>query len=1142
MLKRRLLAITLSTLLVVNPVLSPIASYAETVSEQEAVAETLAQLDESSSEEDSDAAASVTDDAAESAGASAADDGSAESTDAATAVMAEEGETEASLDNLEYVYIDDQIVSLGEDNYIAVGFAESVGNVTSAKLYLTDSNGKSYTLDATAVDGTGALFTANFSGEDQTLNYTLTKLVYSVDGAEERYFVDFSKDESSENDYSFDVVTAETSEALSGDSEDGVTAMYADENGNFQAADSVEEAIELADSEGVAESNDAEDGIAVASLDDEVSAASVDSSTRENYLIVAIDAGHGGSDGGAEGNGVVEANANWSIANALKNELDTYAGVTTYMVRYSTSDNPSVQERVDRAHNIGADVLVSVHNNSAGESAHGFEILVPNNTSYNSTARDEAKALASKIETQLKSLGLYDRGFVVKDYPSGYDSSTYSDGSTADYYGIVRYARKYNMPGIIVEHAFVTNSSDAAKLKDSTWLNKLGVADATGVAQQYNLGKESAAKASASVAVKAHVADLGWEKAVYDGKVSGTTGKGKGMEAFTLSLMNGAASSGSVTYRANVGGTWQGWVSSGQTAGTTGKGTAMQAVQIKLTGDAANKYDIYYRVHSAEVGWLGWAKNGESAGTSGYGYDMQAIEVVLVAKGSSAPGSTNGAYKVKGETTMSLSYRAHVSDVGWQSYVGESQTAGTTGQSHAIEALQFSLADAKYSGDIQCSAHVQDYGWQDYVSSGTISGTTGKSKRLEAIKIKLTGELANQYDVYYRVHSQDYGWLGWAKNGEAAGTKGYSKRAEAIEVRLVKKGEAAPGSTDGAFVSKDDVPMTLTYRAHVSDVGWQSYVSAGQAAGTTGQSHAIEALQLSLANAKYSGDIQCQAHVQDIGWQSYASSGSISGTTGMSKRLEAVRIKLTGELANHYDVYYRVHSQDYGWLGWAKNGEAAGTEGLSKRAEAIEIRLVEKGGAAPGTTSGAYIVKTSASASSSSSTSTTSNKTGELIMGASQKTASQMAALYKKLGKSFPSSVYSSRGASTIDEFCQILYEEATTEGVRAEVVFAQAMYETGWLQFGGSVKAEQCNFAGMGAVDSSAGGATFDNVRTGLRAQVQHLKAYASTEALKNACVDPRFKYVTRGVASDLADLNGRWAVPGTTYGQSIKSIMDMI
>ena len=73
-----------------------------------------------------------------------------------------------------------------------------------------------------------------------------------------------------------------------------------------------------------------------------------------------------------------------------------------------------------------------------------------------------------------------------------------------------------------------------------------------------------------------------------------------------------------------------------------------------------------------------------------------------------------------------------------------------------------------------------------------MSGTSGEAKRLEAIQILLTGEMANKYDIYYRVHAQTYGWLAWAKNGESAGTEGLAKRLEGIEIVLVNKGESPP--------------------------------------------------------------------------------------------------------------------------------------------------------------------------------------------------------------------------------------------------------------------------------------------------------------------------------------------------------------
>ena len=83
-----------------------------------------------------------------------------------------------------------------------------------------------------------------------------------------------------------------------------------------------------------------------------------------------------------------------------------------------------------------------------------------------------------------------------------------------------------------------------------------------------------------------------------------------------------------------------------------------------------------------------------------------------------------------------------------------------------------------------------------------MAGTSGKSLRLEAIQLKLTGKMAEKYDIYYRVHAQEFGWLGWAKNGASAGTQGYSYRLEGIQIKLVKKGSAAPGSTANAFKTK----------------------------------------------------------------------------------------------------------------------------------------------------------------------------------------------------------------------------------------------------------------------------------------------------------------------------------------------------
>ena len=103
---------------------------------------------------------------------------------------------------------------------------------------------------------------------------------------------------------------------------------------------------------------------------------------------------------------------------------------------------------------------------------------------------------------------------------------------------------------------------------------------------------------------------------------------------------------------------------------------------------------------------------------------------------------------------------------------------------------------------IEYTTHVQNIGWQQpYKKNGQMAGTSGQSLRLEGIKIRLTGELAQKYDVYYRVHAQNAGWLGWARNGEFSGTSGYGFRLEGIEIKL--------GEKDASFYLEDTKPSFM---------------------------------------------------------------------------------------------------------------------------------------------------------------------------------------------------------------------------------------------------------------------------------------------------------------------------------------------
>lgn len=167
------------------------------------------------------------------------------------------------------------------------------------------------------------------------------------------------------------------------------------------------------------------------------------------------------------------------------------------------------------------------------------------------------------------------------------------------------------------------------------------------------------------------------------------------------------------------------------------------------------------------------------------------------------------------------------------------------------------------------------------------------------------------------------------------------------------------------------------------------------------------------------------------------------------------------------------------------------------------------------------------------------------IMGEAKATAQQMA-LFCRSKNAAPQLT-----GCSLEQLAEIFLEEGRAEGVRGDVAFAQSLKETGFFKYGGIVLPSQNNYAGIGALNGNAQGqaATFPDPRTGVRAQIQHLKAYASTEPIVNACVDPRFALVARGVAPYVEWLGaadnpqGRgWAVPGTGYGAGIVKLLGQI
>lgn len=305
----------------------------------------------------------------------------------------------------------------------------------------------------------------------------------------------------------------------------------------------------------------------------------------------------------------------------------------------------------------------------------------------------------------------------------------------------------------------------------------------------------------------------------------------------------------------------------------------------------------------------------------------------------------NGSLLNVDDSKMHIQYEAHVSNIGWMSSKRDGSTAGTTGQSKAVEDLKVSILNPVEDGSVQINANVSGIGWQGWdTPSASEGGTTGQGRAVEAVRLRLTGSLAKDYDVYYRVHASNIGWMAWAKDGEEAGTTGMSCSLEAVQIKLVKKGASHPDTTGYSHL---EIP-TVTYSSQ-SNGTWQNIVSAGEVSGTTGKGIPITGFSAKTTSF-VAGGINYQLHLSNVGWTSDKSNGDQLSSDTESNSVEAIRISLSGDLASYFDVWYRVHVDSVGWLGWAKDGAVAGSTGYGVHVQAVQVRLTRKGANAPGTT------------------------------------------------------------------------------------------------------------------------------------------------------------------------------------------------
>lgn len=393
--------------------------------------------------------------------------------------LSEDAVTVPTSEFLNYMYMDYPEVT-GESYQNIVLSVGSEGTIIEDAVLTLEIAGQETEVEADAIAENAILFSGSY-GEDLSADQ-LKSLAYTVDGV--KYQMNLTDCEM-ENIESTVGEEAQDTETVSPEIQTEVVTF--DAEGNAVSQNSISDALENA-GEGI-----------VSEIDKyEINTCEVDEYATSSYdnseVKVVLDPGHDNSHAGARANGLNEESLTLKIAQYCKAELEKYQGVKVYMTRSGgscpypgTSSTDCNTNRVEYAKNVGADVFVSIHLNSGVASAQGAEVYYPN-SHYTSWIGIQGKELASKVEKQLAALGLENRGVKIRNSADG---TTYPDGSLADYYGVIRRSKLAGFPGIIIEHAFLTNAGDVSKfLNSDAGLKKLGEADAVGIAEYFGLSKD----------------------------------------------------------------------------------------------------------------------------------------------------------------------------------------------------------------------------------------------------------------------------------------------------------------------------------------------------------------------------------------------------------------------------------------------------------------------------------------------------------------------------------------------------------------------------------------------------------------------------------------------------------------------------
>lgn len=1034
---------------------------------------------------------------------------------------------------MEYFLVDNPVLSSGETE----NFVLSLNNAerySDFRLTIQKEDGSTFDLESTEQVDNLVKFSRVFSEEEKG-QYSVTTLHYIYNG--QSYYLNLS-------DLEMDVKFGVDQEY------DGYDATLPDLTEDSISSEGVIEVTDV---------NKAEEEI-VNGVASQPATMSVDEFSRHatGGMTICLDPGHGGSDSGANAFGRKESDLTLKIAQYCKEELAKYdvnvVMTRTTDTRLSEEAAMDLKNRVEVAKKAGASYFISIHINSAANSAaKGAEVYYPN-TSGNKNLSSNGQNLAKAIQSQLASLGLYDRGIKIRNYTDGTTSSN-PNSSDQDYYGVIRYAKQANITGLIVEHCFISNKDEFDKyLGSNAKLQQLGIADAKGIVSALGLQAKNA-----------DIDTLAAENrnVLADGTYTISTLLNSN---YVLDVKDGSTSNGAniQLYEANDTAAQQFKVlhdSQGYVTFTNVKSGRVLDLNGAIVKDAGNIQQYTSNGTRAQK-WI--------VKQDGNGYVvMSAINpnyILDLNGGSVRNGSNIQLHSVTGSNSQRWNITKYVSkDERINSLAAQNKNTLADGV-YEIN----SVKNSNYTLDVNSASTRNGANVQLYLRNGTQAQAFRVSHDSQGFVTFTNINSGKVIDLDGAITKNGRNIHQYASNGTRAqkwivqqSGSGYSI-VSAIDTSFaldIRNGSVYSGSNIQLYKSNNTAAQQWTFNKYVTErERCDSYASQNKDRMADGVYY-IKNQNVGFALDVADGSLYGGANVQLYSlnktnaqkWKiTHDSTGYVSfQNVGSGMYLTASGSGITA------NVYQQKQTNDYNqkWIVMFDNNQNLRIVSALNSTMVLDV----KDGKIRRCSNIQLYTSNNTNAQKWVFEYINTNATGGLmqIMGTSQTTVAQMVRYYNSNASGYDTfkakyngkynGVLAKGGARTINQFAQIFYEEATAEGVRAEVAFTQCMKETGFLKYGGDVLPNQYNFAGIGAT-GAVHGASFSNVRMGIRAQIQHLKAYGSISPLTNPCVDPRFNLVKRGSAQYVEWLgikenpNGYgWAI-SKSYGHDIVNMVNVL